>query len=100
MLAAYSCRDLFEPESDATEAEKIMILSKMLQRTYYGDNSYDYGIQSLMDNNLILGHYPLHDGDYFWNNYGPLCYRQVRICKAIGSFSHILIEGAARILEP
>lgn len=54
-----------------------MVIYKILEMTFFGEDDYQRGIESLQHHRLITANYPIHDGSYKWSQHGRLCYRQV-----------------------
>ncbi|XP_022910155.2 anoctamin-4-like [Onthophagus taurus] len=60
-----------------TSAERITLISCVLERTKYGRLTDEYGLGNLLANKNFDDAYPLHDGPLKWSESGPLNDRQV-----------------------
>ncbi|GJQ85110.1 hypothetical protein Trydic_g20242 [Trypoxylus dichotomus] len=66
-----------EKPSKATNAERSMLLHRLMTTTRYGNERNQYGLDSLCGRGLIIAAYPLHEGSYEWTTTGPLSDRQL-----------------------
>ncbi|KAJ8985728.1 hypothetical protein NQ317_014379 [Molorchus minor] len=62
--------------TDFTNAEKILIIDKLLSEISHGSAKDEIGCQKMISKHIILAGYPLHDSPYQWTDEGPLSDRQ------------------------
>ena len=62
-----------------TNAEKGLVIYKVLSQNPFGDSRHEYGIDKLINGKVFLDAYPLHDGSWKWTEEGPLNDRQATI---------------------
>ncbi|KAJ3641473.1 hypothetical protein Zmor_027980 [Zophobas morio] len=60
-----------------TNAEKGLVIYKVLSQNPFGDSRHEYGIDKLINGKVFLDAYPLHDGSWKWTEEGPLNDRQL-----------------------
>ncbi|XP_068912483.1 anoctamin-4-like isoform X2 [Tenebrio molitor] len=60
-----------------TNAEKGLIIHKVLSKNPYGDQRHEYGIEKLINKKIFDSAFPLHDGPHEWTQEGPLNDRQL-----------------------
>ncbi|KAJ8918004.1 hypothetical protein NQ315_011457 [Exocentrus adspersus] len=70
--------------NEATSAERIMVLYKILCRTKFGVDRSAYGIDKLLKEKVFADAFPLHEGPREWSENGPLTDRQL-LCRFWGS---------------
>ncbi|RZC33898.1 anoctamin-5-like [Asbolus verrucosus] len=62
---------------DITNAEKGLIIYKVLTINAFGEEKQEYGIDKLLRTQVFESAYPLHDGPFEWTEEGPLNDRQL-----------------------
>ncbi|XP_064213995.1 anoctamin-5 isoform X3 [Tribolium castaneum] len=60
-----------------TNAEKGLIIYKVLARNAYGEEKQECGIRKLINMNVFESAFPIHDGPWKWTEEGPLNDRQL-----------------------
>lgn len=63
----------------ATNAERAMLLHRLMSESSYGPQPTQFGLSSMRRKKLFIAAYTLHEGPYFWTKNGPLSDRQVHI---------------------
>ncbi|XP_044261983.1 anoctamin-3-like [Tribolium madens] len=58
----------FIRERGPTTTERILIAYEILSEAKFGDDENDYGIEKLIRLGIVKTAYPLHDGDFEWDD--------------------------------
>ncbi|XP_044261976.1 anoctamin-6-like isoform X1 [Tribolium madens] len=60
-----------------TNAEKGLVIYRVLSKNPYGESDQDCGIKKLISTNIFESAFPIHDGQWQWTEEGPLNERQL-----------------------
>ncbi|KAK5650848.1 hypothetical protein RI129_001877 [Pyrocoelia pectoralis] len=61
-----------ERPSDISTTEKVMVINKILNMTYFGVEQFEYGVAYLIAKKIFLAAYPLHSCNWRWTEDGDL----------------------------